>query len=110
MPVDMDKKVEIAVRLAVAGMNVRDAWTEAGKPGGEAGLQNIRKHKRKQLAAASSQADAAAAALAAPSPALATPSPALATPSPALAMPAGQATVDMVDSRSARGGRASRTG
>ena len=48
MPVDMDKKVEIAVRLAVAGMNVRDAWTEAGKPGGEAGLQNIRKHKRKQ--------------------------------------------------------------
>ena len=48
MPVDMDEKVEIAVRLAVAGMNVRDAWTEAGKPGGEAGLQNIRKHKRKQ--------------------------------------------------------------
>ena len=47
----MDTKVEMAVRLAVAGMDVRCAWIEAGKPGGEAGLQNIRKHKRKQLAA-----------------------------------------------------------
>jgi hypothetical protein len=51
MPTVMDTKVEMAVRLAVAGMDVRCAWIEAGKPGGEAGLQNIRKHKRKQLAA-----------------------------------------------------------
>eukprot|EP00966_Prymnesium_polylepis_P333513 7388975-Prymnesium_polylepis.2 len=80
--------VEMAVNLAIAGMAVRSAWVEAGKPGGEEGLQNIRKHKRKRLSASRTQADAEAAALAAPSPALAAPSPALAVPPPAPATPA----------------------
>ena len=57
----MDEKVKLAVSLALDGMGVRQAWTEAGKPNGEARLQNIRKHKRdilKKNAAAGALASA----------------------------------------------------
>ena len=46
----MSQEVAMAVRLAVDGMEIRAAWSTAGCPGGEAGLQNIRKHKRLELA------------------------------------------------------------
>ena len=39
-----------AVQLAVDGMETRKAWELCNKPGGEAGLQNIRKRKRLALA------------------------------------------------------------
>lgn len=41
----------LAVELALGGMDTRAAWLQAGSPGGEKGLQNIRKRKRLAVAA-----------------------------------------------------------
>ena len=46
-----DPKVEKAVQYVVqAGMSAR--WEKAGKPNGETGIQNIRKHARQRQAKA----------------------------------------------------------
>ena len=44
-----------AVDLALSGMDVREAWVQSGRPGGEQGLQNIRKRKRMAIAAREQQ-------------------------------------------------------
>ena len=80
----MSEAVADAVRLAVAGMSNIDAWNQAGKPGGEAGIQNIRKHKRLFFARAHADAAAASAELTSPSPALSSPATTAAAASPEL--------------------------
>ena len=51
MPVGRPSNPEFdrAVELACGGMDIRQAWMECNQPGGEKGLQNIRKRKRKRM-------------------------------------------------------------
>ena len=52
MPPNADEAYTRAAQLAATGVPPREAWAQFGEPGGEAGIQNVRKRGRRPRAAA----------------------------------------------------------